>query len=219
MTATSVKDGIIYPLQPVFLIVALLLLCLDTFIMLYLRRSPNLGRSPGWLSSVSGLVLCLVMVSSALVSSALVSSVWAAPVHEATMTARDTSQSTHLAFVRTGNDATDRLSLEGLQGLSRVVNARSSVDLADPVGVVLDEDDLSLFPLLYWPVRGDIPTLSAPAIAGLNRFMASGGMILFDTQSESAQYGSGGQTDSANSAALARLAARLNLPPFGSSPH
>ena len=45
----------------------------------------------------------------------------------------------------------------------------------------LERDELSFFPMLYWPVTADQPLPSAEAYAKLNRYLRSGGMILFDT--------------------------------------
>ena len=87
-----------------------------------------------------------------------------------------------LGYVLTGNNRIDQLSEEGLEGLSRVLTARTSVEPASPFGLNLEEDELSLFPLLYWPITEGQATPSPAAYAELNTYLRSGGVILFDTR-------------------------------------
>lgn len=103
------------------------------------------------------------------------------------------------------------MSAAGLTGLSRVLAARTAIEPAEPMAVDLEQDDLSLFPLIYWPIAERQPTPSAEASARLNAFMRSGGMIVFDTRDAhlSSPGGAG-----PNAKALRRLAAALDLPPL-----
>ncbi|HEX2580989.1 MAG TPA: DUF4159 domain-containing protein [Dongiaceae bacterium] len=91
------------------------------------------------------------------------------------------AQVMHLAYVRTGATEVDQISRAGLTGLTGVLVQRTSVDIGDPVAIDPDTDDLSFYPLLYWPVSGAQRTLSPQAIARLNAYLASGGLIFFDT--------------------------------------
>ena len=75
----------------------------------------------------------------------------------------------------------------------------------------LERDDLTLFPLIYWPVSDRQPTPSDEAMARLNGFMRSGGMIVFDTRDAHLSTGGGAGP---NARALRRLAAGLDLPPL-----
>ena len=59
---------------------------------------------------------------------------------------------TRLAFVLSGDQVTDDTARAGLTGLSAFVNARTAAHLGDPSGVQPGTDDLSFYPLLYWPV-------------------------------------------------------------------
>ncbi len=88
---------------------------------------------------------------------------------------------TRLAYLVTGDGAVDQVSRMGLTGLSDYVNERTAAALGSPAGVVPGQDDLSVYPLLYWPVIAGA-TLPAPAITALNDFMAHGGIILVDTR-------------------------------------
>ncbi|WP_394199400.1 DUF4159 domain-containing protein [Litoreibacter albidus] len=87
-----------------------------------------------------------------------------------------------LAYVKTGDAKLDRVSDEGLRGLSMSLFRRTSVEPADPIMVDLEADELSFFPILYWPIIESQPTPSPEAYAKLNRYLRTGGMILFDTR-------------------------------------
>ena len=118
-----------------------------------------------------------------------------APVAEAQTTDDDfaiaaTSQ-VRLAYVQTGNADVDDTSFAGLRGLSVTLSRRTSIEPAEPIGIDIENDDLALFPFLYWPVTADQPLPSREAYARLNRYLRSGGMILFDTRdADTARFGS-----------------------------
>ncbi len=118
---------------------------------------------------------------------------------------------TVLAHVVTGDAQTDRMALAGLQGLSRILAARTAVEPADPASVDLERDDIAFYPLLYWPISAAQPTPSDAAMVKLNAFMRSGGMIVFDTRDRHLDFGAG---PTQNAAALRRLTQRLDLPPL-----
>jgi hypothetical protein len=121
------------------------------------------------------------------------------------------TRDTVLAYVKTGDAQTDRMSEAGLRGLSRILAARTAVEPAAPIGVDLEFDELAFYSMLYWPVTPAQPTPSAEATARLNAFMRSGGMLVFDTRDRHLDIGGSG---SPNTDALRRLTARLDLPPL-----
>ena len=59
---------------------------------------------------------------------------------------------TELGYILTHDTATDQISADGLTNLSADVSARSSVQLGRPVALTPGVDDLSFYPLIYWPV-------------------------------------------------------------------
>jgi hypothetical protein len=83
------------------------------------------------------------------------------------------------------------------------------------MAVDIEQDELIFFPLLYWPVVDGQSLPSAKAIERLNRYIATGGTILFDTrdQGEHTVFSS-----AATQQRLRRLAAGLNLPPLVPAP-
>ncbi|MDM7458182.1 MAG: DUF4159 domain-containing protein, partial [Paracoccus sp. (in: a-proteobacteria)] len=119
-----------------------------------------------------------------------------------------------LAYVITGDDEIDRISHQGLHGLSLSLSARSSVEPGPPVGVDLDRDELAMLTFLYWPVTDSQVSPSPQAYMRLNAFLRSGGMILFDTR-DGDLAGVGGPD---MTGPLRRLAAPLDIPPLAPVP-
>ncbi|MGR3514070.1 MAG: DUF4159 domain-containing protein [Paracoccaceae bacterium] len=116
-----------------------------------------------------------------------------------------------LAYVITGNTRLDQTSEAGLRGLSDVIFRRTSIEPVAPVGVNLEMDELSVYPFLYWPISEDQPRPSSDAYARLNRYLRTGGMILFDTRDAST---SGFSTATPNGRRLQQLALPLDIPPL-----
>lgn len=89
---------------------------------------------------------------------------------------------TRLAYVRTGDEALDALARAGLAGLSGQVSRRTAARLGPPDAVTPGRDDLSLYPLLYWPLPPASPPLPATARTALDDFMHQGGILVIDTR-------------------------------------
>ena len=124
---------------------------------------------------------------------------------------KEATDKLHLAYVETGDARVDAVSRAGLVGLSEVLNQRTAVDPANPIGLDLDRDDLIFFPLIYWPVTSEEPPPSPQAVARINRYLETGGTILFDTRDGGEQAaGEGGPAQ----AQLRRLVASIKMPPL-----
>jgi hypothetical protein len=129
--------------------------------------------------------------------------------------AQDAGLATTLAYVVTGDAAADQVSGDGLGYLSAEVSAHSSAQLAAPVGVTPGVDDLSLYPLIYWPVLAGSAPPSAAACAALASYMQFGGLLVIDTMGGDADAaGSGAGFAPGAGAAFRRDTACLNLPPL-----
>ncbi len=87
-----------------------------------------------------------------------------------------------LAYVRTGDQEVDAVSRAGLIGLAATLNRRTAVETAEPLAVDIETDELIFFPLLYWPVVSDQAPPSPKAVERINRYLETGGTILFDTR-------------------------------------
>jgi hypothetical protein len=192
-------------LRPPLLTAALLILLIDVLVGYGLRGLLRFGdrRRRG------------AAMGAALVAAAL-AGLPASTLAQTARTVRDTEgfveQATselHLAYLRTGVRSVDEVSRAGLAGLSDVLNRRTAVEAADPMEVDPENDELIFFPLIYWPVVPEQPTLSPRAVERLNRFLATGGTIFFDTREQ--DDGAGGF---AASNRLRQLVAGLNIPPL-----
>jgi hypothetical protein len=96
-----------------------------------------------------------------------------------------------LAYVVTGDARVDEMSDAGLYGLSNTLFQRTSIEPSFPVGIDLETDELAFFPFIYWPITADQQLPTREAYAKLNRYLRSGGMILFDTRdADLARFGS-----------------------------
>ncbi len=120
-----------------------------------------------------------------------------------------------LAHVATGDAQVDDIAHAGLLGLSTVLFARTSVEPIEPMVVDLERDDLSVFTFLYWPVTADQKAPSPEAYLKLNRYLRTGGMILFDTRDADV---SGFGAASPEGRRLQALAAPLDIPPLEPMP-
>lgn len=120
---------------------------------------------------------------------------------------------TSLAYVRTGNSQVDEMSRAGLAGLSVIVNRRTAAELADPVGIDAASDELSFYPLIYWPIVGAAAPPSATAADKLRTYMAYGGTLLFDIRTRTSA------DDSANRlTSLRGIAEALDIPTLSPVP-
>ncbi len=114
----------------------------------------------------------------------------------------------HLAYVKSGSPDIDDTARRGLENLAQVLNQRTSVEPAGVVGVNPDTDDLSFFPLIYWPVGGAQQTLSPAALQNVQFYLDHGGAILFDTR----DHAMGSVTQNAMN--LRGLTSGLDVPPL-----
>ena len=117
---------------------------------------------------------------------------------------------TRIGYVMTGDPSADDVVRQGLVGLSDYVNRRTAAALGEPVAVRPGQDDLSVLPLLYWAILPEAQAPDPAAVAALNDYMRSGGIILFDTRDE----GSGEGFSPGAREALQRVTRSLAIPPL-----
>ena len=89
---------------------------------------------------------------------------------------------TRLAYVTTGDQALDDITLAGLRGLSDVLRRRTAIEPGEPLAIDIEADELAFLPLLYWAVSPRQKLLSEKARGKLNQFFRTGGTVLFDTR-------------------------------------
>jgi hypothetical protein len=92
------------------------------------------------------------------------------------------SLQTRLAYVRSGDTEVDSISHAGLEGLSVFLAQRTALEPAEPFAVDISRDELSFFPLLYWPVLPNAQRPDAATLARIDAYMKQGGTVIFDTR-------------------------------------
>ncbi len=120
---------------------------------------------------------------------------------------------TRLAYVITGDAAIDSISRAGLEGLTRFLIEKTALEPGEPAGVDIAKDELSFYPIIYWPIDPNAPMPSEAAIARIDAYMQQGGTVLFDTRD---QFATGLDAESASPATerLRDILANLNVPPL-----
>ncbi len=121
---------------------------------------------------------------------------------------------TRIAYVKTGNSSIDSVSRAGLEGLVTFLANHTALEMGDPAGVDIADDELAFYPLIYWAIDPDAPLPSEKAIARLDAYMQQGGTVLFDTRDE---YSSSISTPGAVSGPtrwLRDVLSGLNIPPL-----
>jgi hypothetical protein len=89
---------------------------------------------------------------------------------------------TRFAYVRTGDSETDELSHAGLEGLSIFMAQRTALEPAEPMAVDISQDELSFFPMIYWPILPNAPRPDPATLARIDTYMKQGGTVIFDTR-------------------------------------
>jgi hypothetical protein len=180
------------PLEPWLLLAAMLLLLFDALLALWLR-----GFTPNKLRWVGAALALFIVIPQARADDA---------------TAMKAALDTRLAYVKTGLADVDATSASGLLGLGLALRARTSYEPLEPMGVDPEKDDLSFYPLLYWPMDPREKNLSPKALARIGEFMRNGGTIFFDTRDLT--LGAARGPASPGEQTLKRLTAGLDLPPL-----
>jgi hypothetical protein len=194
-------------LKPWVLAAAVLLALLDTFAMLLLGGAfaRRVVATASIVLIASGLVFAPAIEARADDSK---------PGDEQLMARLD---KTHLAYVKTGEAEVDRISERGLAGLTDYLYYRTTLEPGDPVGVDITKDELSVFPILYWPISATAAMPSEDAISRVDAYMRAGGTVLFDTRDQfsaiSAPSGVSPNTDR-----LRTILASIDIPPLESVP-
>ncbi|RMF02167.1 MAG: DUF4159 domain-containing protein, partial [Alphaproteobacteria bacterium] len=208
VTGYEVKQAI--QLKPWLLGAAAGAFLLDMIAILILASGARLARS----SRVRAAVLFFALLLLPLAGTAALAQQNASPGRDAEKLALEASLQTRLAYVVTGDPEIDLASAAGLEGLGKVLRARTAVEPGPPIGVNVDTDELAFFPLLYWPVRPDAQKLSDATLARIDAYMKQGGLILFDTRDYHQSLPSGGGTQGPGARALSRLLGKLDIPPL-----
>lgn len=130
------------------------------------------------------------------------------------LTDADYAGNIYLAYVATGAPSVDESVRRGLESLRETLIQRTSVEPAGVVALDPERDDLSFFPLIYWPVAPDRPALSDKALGNVQNYLDHGGTVLFDTRDRNSAPRGGAEGAGRNGPALRRMIGGLNIPPL-----
>jgi hypothetical protein len=186
--------------RPPLLTTAFLLALLDLLISYGLRGL--LRRRPAGVAAALGLLMLLPA---------------AAARADDTFVLRATAE-LRLAYIRTGNATVDAESRAGLTGLIGTLNRRTAVETSEPLAVDIERDELIFFPLLYWPVTAEQAPPSPQAAERINRYLETGGTILFDTRDAAQDTPGPFGSAAAAQGRLRRLTAGIKIPPLAPVP-
>jgi Domain of unknown function (DUF4159)/Aerotolerance regulator N-terminal len=199
-----VQDGTTN-LGPAFLAIGMMLCVADAVLALVFAGLVVLPR--GLRFPAKALPLILIIFGCALSLAPHNAQAQTPPSKQTKATPSDLS----LAYIRTGDGATDTRARAGLEGLSRILAARTSVEPGAVVGVDPASSDLALFPILYW-LLPDRPIEKTPEAArALDRYMKTGGVVFVDSRGAGREQGA--------ARAIARAALRgIEAPPLEQVP-
>ncbi|MGF7161746.1 hypothetical protein FHS85_003387 [Rhodoligotrophos appendicifer] len=192
------------------LLAAMILFLLDALAVLILSGSMAQLRGR-FARSAPLLIIGLTVLISPVPGHAQTSSAAPAANDAADMEA---SLDTRLAYVRTGDSEIDSISEAGLKGLTEVLLQRTAIEPAAPVGVDVESDDIVFYPMLYWPVTADAPSLSPKAAGKVDAYLKNGGTILFDTRDHQSDLQDLTGSASPATEALRRVLSSVNVPPL-----
>ena len=194
-------------LTPWFLGGALLFLLIDGLVMLWLNGALALPRR----RSAAAVLLALACLAGISLEPAPSRADDSRPGDEVLLKHLDT---THLAYVETGEKEVDEISRMGLYGLTQFLTFRTALEPGEPVAIHPEKDELSAFSLIYWPVSASAPMPTPEAIGRIGAYMRAGGTVLFDTRDQSEQsFGGSGQA-TPNGERLRAILADLDIPPL-----
>ncbi len=194
---TPLESSAPVDLQPWLVGAAFVLFLADA--LASLRLSGRLRFSPRR-AVVGSAVIFACLGTSLLGVSLLGVSILATPVAaEAALSPRDLDSvlTTRLAYVASGDAAVDEASKRGLAGLSQVLARRTALVPGDPVGLDPATDELSFYPLVYWPIVASRAQPPRDAVAKAAAFMKQGGTIVFDTRDAMSSHPGGAPTPEA----------------------
>ena len=201
---------------PLF-IAALLLLLLDALVVFWLAG--GLSSLTHRRRAAAALVAVGVLAGFALHDTASAQTQAATPAPKRELSAQEqafamkATQQTHLAYIITGDAEVDAISKAGLDSLSLFLSQRTALEPGEAMGVDPSRDELSFFPMLYWPVSVNAAKPSRATLDRIDSYMKRGGTVVFDTRDAiDAPPGPGGAMQSPGMVALRAILSSLDVP-------
>ncbi|WP_019222341.1 DUF4159 domain-containing protein [Bartonella rattaustraliani] len=156
---------------------ALLLFAFDSFLTLWMGGAFFFNRR-------SHLLLFLPLTINFIVSFSHDTKAYAQNTENHDEAMVQAAGATHLAYVITHNHEIDKTSKNGLEALSQFIAQRTMLSPGPVIALDLDKDELSFYPLIYWPVDANSPMPTQKSLEKINHFIKHGGTILFDTRDQ-----------------------------------
>ncbi|WP_028032604.1 DUF4159 domain-containing protein [Chelativorans sp. J32] len=212
MTETSYAFDSSRPLKGPLMAAALALLALDTLAVLWLggllQRRPGQRRTP---EKAATILAAAVLVGLMAPDRAVAQTDEPQPTDQQAIEA---ISATRIAYVVTGVSSIDAVTRAGVVGLSRFLAEKTALEPGEPAPVDISKDELSFYPLIYWPMDAGAPMPSEEAIARIDAYMQQGGTVLFDTRDQYAGgFGASG-TVTPETQRLRDILSGLNVPPL-----
>jgi Domain of unknown function (DUF4159)/Aerotolerance regulator N-terminal len=145
----------------------------DAVASLWLSGAFGLRRASTIAAAIAALSVCAIPVDHRAMAAEL------PPISDRD---KDAALSIHLAYIVTGDAGVDETSRSALANLSRVLAQRTSLSPGEPFGLDPSRDELSFYPLIYWPVVAGRPQPQSSAVTRIAAYMKSGGTFIFDTR-------------------------------------
>ncbi len=198
------------PLKPWLLAAAMALILLDMIAVLLMQGGTSLFRKGSGRIRASMIVIGVLSTAAAFATSpspAMAQSVGALEARALQATGDVT-----FGYVMTGNSRVDETSRVGLAGLSRVLKLRTAVIPGEPMPVNIVTDEISFFPVLYWPIEPDADPLPEKTLGKIDAYMKQGGMIIFDTRDQGTGMPAGLPTSGRDQTPLQSIVGKLDIP-------
>lgn len=216
VTREGLAGGEAFSLRPALFAAAFAMLILDSLIVLFINgafsRLPkgSRRRSGAAAATVAAIAFGLLAFQPHPVSAQEMPEGNGAKAGDEQILAH--LDTTHLAYVTTGEADVDRISEQGLAGLTEFLTYRTTLEPGAPVGLDISKDELSFYPIIYWPISANAPMPSQAAISRIDAYMRNGGTVLFDTRDQYSSLGGGGSTP--NGERLQQILANIDIPPL-----
>jgi hypothetical protein len=209
VTREGLIGGEAWSVKPLLFLLAFLMLLADSIIVLVMNGGMP-GRRRGARMAKAATVVALAFSAATFLHPAEMRADDAKPGDDVIYSRLD---KTHLAYVVTGESDVDHISDRGLEGLSEFLTYRTTLEPGPPIGLDINKDELSFYPLIYWPISATAPMPSSEAINRIDAYMRSGGTVLFDTRDALNTLGESG-APSPNGQRLQSILANLDIPPL-----
>lgn len=208
ITISELENTNIFQFKPWLLLAGLCLLFTDALIILWMSGALSKRRILNVATSGTAQILLIAMTINILFPEGA----WTQDTKPNDDDIIKRLESTTLAYALTGDPQVDNISQLGLNGISFYLRTRTALEPSSPVGVDVENDDLSFYPLIYWPISDRAVAPSKKAISNIDKFMKQGGTILFDTRDQISSFGS--TTASNRTLKLREILFNLDIPPL-----